>query len=217
MSRGDPLPPPRLVHDQRLQPDDRGADPRRISVLGSRILAVRGRKTGLWRTTPVNLLTMRGRGTWWPPGVTQWVRNVRAGCDVELRVGRRREPVALTELADDEKLTVLREYLRRWKVEIGAFFQGWARTPRMPTWRGSRPATRPSVSTRAGWLIAETRRSGETPSQAASPTWLPARSCQPATAAAEAIGRSASQIHTETRLAAMTRPSTQTPVHPRPA
>ena len=28
-----------------------------ISVLGSRILAVRGRKTGLWRTTPVNLLT----------------------------------------------------------------------------------------------------------------------------------------------------------------
>jgi hypothetical protein len=41
-----------------------------------------------------------------------------------LRVGRRREPVALTELADDEKLTVLREYLRRWKVEIGAFFQG---------------------------------------------------------------------------------------------
>ena len=43
---------------------------------------------------------------------------------MELRIGRRREPVTLTELADDEKLPVLRAYLRRWKVEIGAFFQG---------------------------------------------------------------------------------------------
>jgi deazaflavin-dependent oxidoreductase (nitroreductase family) len=96
-----------------------------ISVLGSRILAVRGRKTGLWRTTPVNLLTHEGsRYLVAPRGATQWVRNVRAGCEVELRIGRRREPVQLTELADDEKVAVLRAYLRRWKVEIGAFFQG---------------------------------------------------------------------------------------------
>jgi deazaflavin-dependent oxidoreductase (nitroreductase family) len=96
-----------------------------VSVLGSRILAVRGRKTGAWRTTPVNLLTHEGtRYLVAPRGVTQWVRNVRAGCDVELRRGRRREPVALTELSDEEKLPVLRAYLRRWKVEIGAFFQG---------------------------------------------------------------------------------------------
>jgi deazaflavin-dependent oxidoreductase (nitroreductase family) len=96
-----------------------------ISVLGSRILAVRGRKTGQWRTTPVNLLTHEGaRYLVAPRGVTQWVRNVRAGCEAELRIGRRHEPVALTELADDEKLPVLRAYLRRWKVEIGAFFQG---------------------------------------------------------------------------------------------
>jgi deazaflavin-dependent oxidoreductase (nitroreductase family) len=96
-----------------------------ISVLGSRILAVRGRKTGQWRTTPVNLLTREGsRYLVAPRGVTQWVRNVRAGCDVELRIGRRREPVALTELEGDAKIPVLRAYLRRWKVEIGAFFQG---------------------------------------------------------------------------------------------
>jgi deazaflavin-dependent oxidoreductase (nitroreductase family) len=96
-----------------------------ISVLGSRILAVRGRKTGQWRTTPVNLLTHEGsRYLVAPRGVTQWVRNVRAGCDTELRIGRRRDPVILTELTADAKLPVLRAYLRRWKVEIGAFFQG---------------------------------------------------------------------------------------------
>ncbi len=96
-----------------------------VSVLGSRILAVRSRKTGRWRTTPVNLLTHDGsRYLVAPRGVTQWVRNVRAGCDVELRRGWRREPVALIELEADEKLPVLRAYLRRWKVEIGAFFQG---------------------------------------------------------------------------------------------
>jgi deazaflavin-dependent oxidoreductase (nitroreductase family) len=96
-----------------------------ISVLGSRILAVRGRKTGQWRTTPVNLLTHEGsRYLVAPRGVTQWVRNVRAGCDTELRIGPRREPVALAELTEEEKLPVLRAYLRRWKVEIGAFFQG---------------------------------------------------------------------------------------------
>jgi deazaflavin-dependent oxidoreductase (nitroreductase family) len=96
-----------------------------ISVLGSRILAVRGRKTGIWRTTPVNLLTHDGsRYLVAPRGVTQWVRNVRAGCDVELRIGRRSQPVTLFELPEDEKLAVLRAYLRRWKMEIGAFFQG---------------------------------------------------------------------------------------------
>ena len=96
-----------------------------MSVLGSRILAVRGRKTGQWRTTPVNLLTHDGaRYLVAPRGVTQWVRNVRAGCTVELRIGRRREPVALVELDEEAKVPVLRAYLRRWKVEIGAFFQG---------------------------------------------------------------------------------------------
>jgi len=97
-----------------------------ISVLGSRVLAVRGRKSGLWRTTPVNLLQFQGeRYLVAPRGITHWVRNVRAGGDVELRIGRRREPVTLTELVGDgETVPVLRAYLRRWKLEVGAFFQG---------------------------------------------------------------------------------------------
>ena len=37
-----------------------------VSVLGSRVLAVRGRSSGEWRTTPVNLLELDGRAV---PGV----------------------------------------------------------------------------------------------------------------------------------------------------
>jgi hypothetical protein len=96
-----------------------------ISVKGSRILAVRGRTSGEWRTTPVNLLVYEGeRYLVAPRGVTQWVRNIRVSGEGELRLGRGHEPIRVVELGDDKKPAVLREYLRRWKIEIGAFFQG---------------------------------------------------------------------------------------------
>lgn len=96
-----------------------------ISVYGSRVLAVRGRSSGEWRTVPVNLLVHdHGRYLVAPRGVTQWVRNIRASGAGELRVGRRSEPIRVAEVSDDEKPAVLRAYLRRWKFEIGAFFQG---------------------------------------------------------------------------------------------
>ncbi len=96
-----------------------------ISLMGSRVLAVRGRTSGAWRTTPVNLLELdhrrylvsaRGEG--------QWVRNLRAAGSGELRLGARSEPFAARELGDDEKVPVLRAYLARWKVEVGIFFDG---------------------------------------------------------------------------------------------
>lgn len=94
-----------------------------ISVWGSRILAVRGRTTGEWRTTPVNLLELDGqRYLVAPRGRTQWVRNLRVAGSGELRLGRRTEAFAAEELADDDKAPVLAEYLRRWKAEVGAFF-----------------------------------------------------------------------------------------------
>jgi deazaflavin-dependent oxidoreductase (nitroreductase family) len=97
-----------------------------ISVWGSRVLYVRGRKTGEWRSTPVNLLTLGGdRYLVAPRGNTQWVRNLRAaGGEGELRVGRRAERFRATELDDDVKPEVLRAYLRRWKFEVGVFFDG---------------------------------------------------------------------------------------------
>src|SRR6266542_3835182 len=46
-----------------------------ISVWGSRILEVRGRKTGRARRVPVNLLTLAGGEVLAPRGHTQWVGN----------------------------------------------------------------------------------------------------------------------------------------------
>src|ERR1700722_19332431 len=74
-----------------------------ISVAGSRVLAVRGRSSGEWRTTPVNPLTVDGvRYLVAPRGNAQWVRNLRAIGTGELRVGGRREPVSATEEQDDD-------------------------------------------------------------------------------------------------------------------
>ena len=96
-----------------------------ISVWGSRVLAVRGRSSGEWRTTPVNLLVVDGvRYLVAPRGVTQWVRNLRAAGGGELRVGRRVEAFRADELDDDATPDVLREYLRRWAFEVGVFFDG---------------------------------------------------------------------------------------------
>jgi deazaflavin-dependent oxidoreductase (nitroreductase family) len=96
-----------------------------ISVWGSRVLAVRGRVSGQWRTTPVNLLTLEGeRYLVAPRGHTQWVRNLRAAGGGELRLGRRAEAFTATELSDDQKPRVLRAYLKRWKMEVGVFFSG---------------------------------------------------------------------------------------------
>ncbi|MCW2495523.1 nitroreductase family deazaflavin-dependent oxidoreductase [Jatrophihabitans sp.] len=96
-----------------------------ISVMGSRELSVRGRVSGEWRTTPVNLLTVEGDSYLVSPrGNTQWVRNLRIAGNGRLRVGRRTEEFTAQELSDEAKAVVLREYLRRWKWEVGAFFDG---------------------------------------------------------------------------------------------
>jgi deazaflavin-dependent oxidoreductase (nitroreductase family) len=97
-----------------------------ISVYGSRVLAVKGRKTGEWRTTPVNPLSLADGARYLvaPRGNTQWVRNLRAVGTGELRVGRRTEPFTATEVADDDKPAILRAYLKRWKFEVGVFFDG---------------------------------------------------------------------------------------------
>ncbi|MGW4845602.1 nitroreductase/quinone reductase family protein [Nocardia brasiliensis] len=97
-----------------------------ISVLGSRLLAVRGRKSGEWRTTMVNLL-VREDGTRFlvaPRGHTQWVRNLRVAGGGELRLGRKIEEFTATEVADADKVPLLRLYLQKWGWEVGKFFEG---------------------------------------------------------------------------------------------
>ena len=96
-----------------------------LSMRGSRVLAVRGRTSGEIRTTPVNLLDLSGQQYLVAPrGNTQWARNLRVAGEAELRLGRRVERYRAEELSDDEKPPLLREYLRRWKSETGAFFGG---------------------------------------------------------------------------------------------
>ena len=103
-----------------------------ISVLGSRVLAVKGRTSGEWRTTPVNLLTYDDRRYLVAPrGETQWVRNLRVAGGGELRLGKKVQEFRAAEVPDDAKAPLLRAYLKRWKFEVGVFFDGVdAKAPR---------------------------------------------------------------------------------------
>jgi deazaflavin-dependent oxidoreductase (nitroreductase family) len=96
-----------------------------ISVAGSRVLEVRGRKSGEWRRTPVNLLTHEGnRYLVAPRGHTQWVKNLRVSGNGRLVLGRRSEEFDANEVGEEEKPALLRAYLKKWKWEVGAFFDG---------------------------------------------------------------------------------------------
>jgi deazaflavin-dependent oxidoreductase (nitroreductase family) len=94
-----------------------------LSVRGSHVLAVRGRKTGKIQEVPVNPVEVDGaRYLIAPRGDTHWARNLRATGVAELRVGHRREPIHVTELEHEAKPPMLRAYLRRWKRETGQCF-----------------------------------------------------------------------------------------------
>jgi hypothetical protein len=96
-----------------------------LSPKGLRQLAVKGRTSGEWKSVPVNLLELDGkRYLVAPRGLTQWVRNIRVAGGGELRLGRAVEPIAVTELDDADKPTVLREYVRRWRSEVKEWFEG---------------------------------------------------------------------------------------------
>ena len=97
-----------------------------IPLAGAAVLGVRGRRSGEVRTTPVNPMPLDGaRYLGAARGETQWVRNLRVAGEAELAVGRRTERVVATELTGSaDTVPVLREYLRRWAWEVGAFFDG---------------------------------------------------------------------------------------------
>ena len=96
-----------------------------VSVAGSRVLEVPGRRSGEPRRTPVNLMTVDGqRYLVAPRGHTQWVRNLRVSRSGRLLVGRRAEEFSAVELPDQEKPELLRAYLKKWKWEVGQFFGG---------------------------------------------------------------------------------------------
>jgi deazaflavin-dependent oxidoreductase (nitroreductase family) len=94
-----------------------------VGVRGGRILHVRGRRSGEWRTVPVNPLTFdRGRYLVAPRGQTEWVRNLRAAGEGRLQLGRRYEEFTVTEIGDADKAPVIRAYLEQWAAETQRFF-----------------------------------------------------------------------------------------------
>lgn len=94
-----------------------------LSVRGSRVLTVRGRKSGEWRSTPVNPLTVDGEHYLVAPrGETQWARNIRASGQGVLRLGRKSGIIRVEEVPDDQKAPLLRAYLKKWAWETKTFF-----------------------------------------------------------------------------------------------
>ncbi|TMD99259.1 MAG: nitroreductase family deazaflavin-dependent oxidoreductase [Chloroflexi bacterium] len=85
------------------------------------LITIRGRKSGLPRTTPVALVDIDGRrwviGTF---GEVNWVRNLRAAGRATVSVGSRRDEVTATELVGDARTAFFRDvlgpYVRKLRV-----------------------------------------------------------------------------------------------------
>jgi deazaflavin-dependent oxidoreductase (nitroreductase family) len=88
-------------------------------------LWVRGRKTGYWRSVPVNVLQLDGeRYLVSPRGETDWVRNLRAAGGGQLQYGRgRTEAFTAVEMPDQVKPRVIGAYLDRWRSQVKAQFE----------------------------------------------------------------------------------------------
>ena len=96
-----------------------------LSIKGAQVLSVEGRKTGEWRSTPVNPLSLAGqRYLVAARGETEWVRNIRVSRTARLTLGRKTETVHVEEVPDREKPPILRAYLKEWAWEVGRFFAG---------------------------------------------------------------------------------------------
>lgn len=96
-----------------------------ISIAGTRVLRVRGRKSGIRRGVVVNVLTVDGVDYLVSPrGTTQWVRNVRAAGVVEIGPRWHSRHARATEVADADKPDLLRRYLDRWYWEVKGHIAG---------------------------------------------------------------------------------------------
>jgi hypothetical protein len=96
-----------------------------VSILGTRALRVRGRTSGAMRSVVINVMTLDGVDYLVSPrGNTQWARNARAAGEVETGPRRRRRSARVTELSDDAKAPILKEYLDRWYWQVKGYVGG---------------------------------------------------------------------------------------------
>ena len=86
-------------------------------------LAVRGRRSGRVRVVPVNVLEHGGeRYLVSPRGRTEWVRNLRAAGEGELRRRGRRERFRAEEVPVEERPELIAAYRARWDRQVGRLF-----------------------------------------------------------------------------------------------
>jgi deazaflavin-dependent oxidoreductase (nitroreductase family) len=76
------------------------------------LITIRGRKSGLPRTTPVAIIEVSGRRWIWAPwGEVHWVRNLRAAGRATITKRGRKEEVTATELDQTERVGFFRDIL----------------------------------------------------------------------------------------------------------
>ena len=76
------------------------------------LITIRGRKSGLPRTTPLAIIEVSGRRWVWAPwGDVQWVRNLRASGRATITVRRRKVEVRATELDPTQRVEFFRDVL----------------------------------------------------------------------------------------------------------
>jgi deazaflavin-dependent oxidoreductase (nitroreductase family) len=86
------------------------------------LITVRGRKSGLPRSTPIATLALDGqRYLLTPYGVVDWVRNLRAAGTANLTRGRRTEEVKAVEVQGSEASRILKRFIQTGNP-IGKFF-----------------------------------------------------------------------------------------------
>jgi deazaflavin-dependent oxidoreductase (nitroreductase family) len=88
------------------------------------LVTIRGRKSGLPRTTPLTIVAFSGRRWLMAPfGEVDWVRNLRAARRATITVRRRTEEVTAVELGPTEAVAFYRDILgpRVQQTRVGAW------------------------------------------------------------------------------------------------
>ena len=76
------------------------------------LITIRGRTSGLPRTTPVAIIDVSGRRWIWAPwGEIHWVRNLRVAGRATISVRGRKEEVRATELDQPQRVEFFRDVL----------------------------------------------------------------------------------------------------------
>jgi deazaflavin-dependent oxidoreductase (nitroreductase family) len=81
-----------------------------VPLLFNRLVTIRGRKSGLPRTTALAVLEISGRRWVWSPwGEVNWVRNLRAAGRATITIDDRQKEVTATELDPTQRLAFFRD------------------------------------------------------------------------------------------------------------